>query len=54
VQLVGCAIGSISIGEATKTAWPSYLAIFMAITRVTTVPVFSTGLPTLITGHPVL
>jgi hypothetical protein len=38
VQFVGCAIGNISIGEATKTAWPYYLAIFIAITLVTYVP----------------
>ena len=54
VQFIGCAIGNISIGEATKTAWPYYLAIMMAITLVTYVPSFSTWLPTLITGHPVL
>jgi len=54
VQFVGCAIGNISIGEATKTAWPYYLAIFIAITLVTYVPSFSTWLPSLITGHPVL
>src|SRR6266550_488479 len=54
VQFVGCAIGNISIGEATKTAWPYYLAIFIAITLVTYVPGFSTWLPSLITGHPVL
>ena len=54
VQFVGCAIGNISIGEATKTAWPYYLAIFIAITLVTYVPVFSTWLPSLITGHVVL
>lgn len=54
VQFVGCAIGGISIGEATKTAWPYYLAIFIAITLVTYVPSFSTWLPTIITGHPVL
>ena len=54
VQFVGCAIGTISIGEATKTAWPYYLAIFIAITLVTYVPGFSTWLPSLITGHPVL
>ena len=54
VQFVGCAIGKISIGEATKTAWPYYLAIFIAITLVTYVPAFSTWLPTLITGHVVL
>src|SRR5437016_4517283 len=54
VQFVGCAIGNISIGEATKTAWPYYLAIFIAITLVTYVPAFSTWLPTLITGHLVL
>ena len=53
VQFIGCAIGKISIGEATKTAWPYYLAIFIAITLVTYVPAFSTWLPTLITGHPV-
>ncbi|MDB5826235.1 MAG: hypothetical protein JWQ73_455 [Variovorax sp.] len=54
VQFIGCAIGKISIGEATKTAWPYYLAIFAAITLVTYVPAFSTWLPSLITGHPVL
>jgi tripartite ATP-independent transporter DctM subunit len=54
VQFVGCAIGKISIGEATKTAWPYYLAIFIAITLVTYVPGFSTWLPTVITGHKVL
>jgi len=53
VQFVGCAIGKISIGEATKTAWPYYLAIFIAINLVTYVPAFSTWLPSLITGHPV-
>jgi tripartite ATP-independent transporter DctM subunit len=54
VQFVGCAIADISIGEATKTAWPYYLAIFIAITLVTYVPAFSTWLPSLITHHPVL
>ncbi|VTU15868.1 MULTISPECIES: TRAP transporter large permease [unclassified Variovorax] len=53
VQFIGCAIGKISIGEATKTAWPYYLAIFIAITLVTYVPSFSTWLPSIITGHPV-
>jgi tripartite ATP-independent transporter DctM subunit len=54
VQFIGCAIGKISIGEATRTAWPYYLAIFIAITLVTYVPAFSTWLPSLLTGHPVL
>ncbi|HEY2628980.1 MAG TPA: TRAP transporter large permease, partial [Usitatibacter sp.] len=54
VQFVGCAIGNVSIGEATKTAWPYYLAIFVAINLVTYVPWFSTWLPSIITGHPVL
>src|SRR5207249_10376651 len=54
VQFVGCAIGNISIGEATKTAWPYYLAIFIAINLVTYVPGFSTWLPSVITGHKVL
>ena len=54
VQFVGCAIGNVSIGEATKTAWPYYLAIFVAINIVTYVPAFSTWLPSLINGHPVL
>ncbi|SCK47862.1 TRAP transporter, DctM subunit [Variovorax sp. HW608] len=53
VQFIGCAIGKISIGEATKTAWPYYLAIFIAITLVTYVPSFSTWLPSIIHGHPV-
>ena len=53
VQFVGCAIGGISIGQATRTAWPYYLAIWVAINLVTYVAVFSTWLPSLITGHPV-
>jgi len=53
VQFVGCAIGNISIGEATRTAWPYYLAIWVAICLVTYVPSFSTWLPSVITGHPV-
>jgi tripartite ATP-independent transporter DctM subunit len=53
VQFVGCAIGNISIGQATKTAWPYYLAIWVAINLVTYVTVFSTWLPSLITGHKV-
>ncbi len=53
VQFVGCAIGEISIGEATKTAWPYYLAIWVAICLVTYVPMFSTWLPSLIAGHAV-
>lgn len=53
VQFVGCAIGKISIDQATKTAWPYYLAIWVAINLVTYVPAFSTWLPSLITGHPV-
>jgi len=53
VQFIGCAIGKISIGEATKTAWPYYLAIFVAINLVTYVPWFSTWLPSIITGHKV-
>jgi tripartite ATP-independent transporter DctM subunit len=54
VQFVGCAIGNVSIGEATKTAWPYYLAIFVAINLVTYVPWFSTWLPSIINGHIVL
>ncbi len=53
VQFVGCAIGNISIGQATRTAWPYYLAIWVAINLVTYVPSFSTWLPSLITGHAV-
>lgn len=53
VQFVGCAIGKISIDEATKTAWPYYFAIWIAINLVTYVPAFSTWLPSLITGHTV-
>ena len=54
VQFVGCAIGNVSIGEATKTAWPYYLAIFVAINLVTYVPWFSTWLPSIIKGQVVL
>ncbi len=54
VQYVGCAIGGVSISQVCKTIWPYYLAIWVAIQIVTYVPVFSTWLPTLITGHVVL
>ncbi|QYD71687.1 TRAP transporter large permease [Paraburkholderia edwinii] len=53
VQFIGCAIGDVSIGETSKTAWPYYLAIFSAINIVTYFPSFSTWLPSLIAGHPV-
>jgi TRAP-type C4-dicarboxylate transport system permease large subunit len=53
VQFVGCAIGEISMGQATRTAWPYYLAIWVAINLVTYVPAFSTWLPAAITGHAV-
>jgi len=53
VQFVGCAIGEISMGQATRTAWPYYLAIWVAINLVTYVPHFSTWLPSAITGHAV-
>ncbi|CAB3770137.1 TRAP transporter large permease [Paraburkholderia solisilvae] len=53
VQFIGCAIGDVSIGETSKTAWPYYLAIFSAINIVTYFPAFSTWLPSLIAGHSV-
>lgn len=52
-QFIGCAIGEVSIDQTTKTAWPYYLAIWIAINLVTYVPGFSTWLPSLITGHRV-
>ena len=53
-QFVGCAIGGISVGQVMKTILPFYSALFAAMAVVTYVPWFSTWLPTLITGHPVL
>lgn len=53
-QFVGCAIGGISVGQVMKTILPFYSALFIAMAVVTYVPWFSTWLPTLINGHPVL
>ncbi|MFO1412562.1 MAG: TRAP transporter large permease [Burkholderiales bacterium] len=53
-QFVGCAIGEISVGQVMRTIWPFYGALFAAMAVVTYVPAFSTWLPTIITGHPVL
>jgi tripartite ATP-independent transporter DctM subunit len=53
-QFVGCAIGEISVGQVMKTILPFYGALFAAMAVVTYVPWFSTWLPTVITGHPVL
>lgn len=54
VQFVGCAIGEVPIGKVMRTVWPYYLAIWTAIQLVTYVPSFSTWLPSVINGHPVL
>lgn len=54
VQYVGAAIGGVSIGQLMKTIWPYYIAIWAAIQFVTYIPMFSTWLPTLITGHKVM
>ena len=53
-QFVGCAIGEITVGQVMRTILPFYSALFAAMAVVTYVPWFSTWLPTLITGHPVL
>jgi tripartite ATP-independent transporter DctM subunit len=53
-QFVGCAIGGITVGQVMRTILPFYGALFATMAVVTYVPQFSTWLPTLITGHPVL
>ncbi|MFA9441757.1 TRAP transporter large permease [Uliginosibacterium sp. sgz301328] len=54
VQFIGCAIGGVSVGQVMRTILPFYTALFVAMAVVTYVPAFSTWLPSLITGHPVL
>ena len=53
-QFVGCAIGGISVGQVMKTILPFYSALFAAMAVVTYVPWFSTWIPSLLKGQPVL
>jgi tripartite ATP-independent transporter DctM subunit len=53
-QFVGCAIGEISVGQVMRTIAPFYGALFAAMTAVTYVPWFSTWIPSLLKGQPVL
>jgi tripartite ATP-independent transporter DctM subunit len=53
-QFVGCAIGEISVGQVMKTILPFYGALFAAMAVVTYVPWFSTWIPSLLKGQPVL
>ena len=53
-QFVGCAIGNISVGQVMKTILPFYSALFAAMAIVTYVPAFSTWIPSLLKGMPVL
>jgi tripartite ATP-independent transporter DctM subunit len=53
-QFVGCAIGGISVGDVMKTILPFYSALFAAMAVVTYVPAFSTWIPSLLKGAPVL
>jgi tripartite ATP-independent transporter DctM subunit len=53
-QFVGCAIGGISVEQVMKTILPFYGALFAAMAVVTYVPWFSTWIPSLLKGQPVL
>jgi tripartite ATP-independent transporter DctM subunit len=53
-QFVGCAIGEISVGQVMRTILPFYSALFAAMAVVTYVPGFSTWIPSLLKGQPVL
>ena len=53
-QFVGCAIGEISVEQVMKTILPFYGALFAAMAVVTYVPAFSTWIPSLLKGQPVL
>ncbi|MCV2359761.1 TRAP transporter large permease [Paucibacter sp. TC2R-5] len=44
-QVVGCAIGGVSVGTVMKTIWPFYGALIAALMLVTYVPAFSLWLP---------
>ncbi|MCV2367291.1 TRAP transporter large permease [Roseateles oligotrophus] len=44
-QVVGCAIGGVSVGTVMKTIWPFYGALIAALMLVTFVPAFSLWLP---------
>ncbi|MEM7353794.1 MAG: TRAP transporter large permease subunit, partial [Acidobacteriota bacterium] len=47
---VGCAIGEITIEEATKGLWPFYLAMVVILLLVTFVPELSLWLPAWVAG----
>jgi tripartite ATP-independent transporter DctM subunit len=53
-QFVGCAIGEISVEQVMKSILPFYGALFAAMAVVTYVPAFSTWIPSLLKGQPVL
>ena len=45
VLFVGCAAQGIRMGEALRTIWPFYLALFVALMLVTFVPELTLWLP---------
>jgi tripartite ATP-independent transporter DctM subunit len=53
-QFVGCAIGEISVEQVMKSILPFYGALFAAMMIVTYIPAFSTWIPSLLKGSPVL
>ncbi|NJR71729.1 MAG: TRAP transporter large permease, partial [Gammaproteobacteria bacterium] len=44
-QVVGCAIGQVSVATVMRTIWPFYGALIATLLLVTYVPAFSTWLP---------
>src|SRR5690606_11984106 len=44
-QFIGCAIGQISVGALMRTIWPSYGALLVTLSMVTSVPASSLWLP---------
>ncbi len=45
VLFVGCALGKTSVEQVTRTIWPFYLALFVALLAVTFLPSLSLWLP---------
>jgi tripartite ATP-independent transporter DctM subunit len=48
---VGCAVGRVSLAEVSRTIWPFYVAMLLALLIVTYVPFVSMWLPTFVLGR---
>lgn len=51
VLFIGCALGKVPVGEATKASWPFFAAMCVALLLVTYIPQISLWLPGLVNGY---